>query len=100
MVRARGIPGVRVLQGFLSVAKKHPKEEIERVCEVALAQGTFRLKNLRALLGEKVRQTRLPFMERHPIIRDLEEYGSLVPDFSRADPFPPPQYATTERNAV
>jgi len=98
MIRARGITGIRVLQGFLNLAGKHPKDETERACEAALAGEAFRLKALRALLGEKVKEKRLPFMESHPIIRDLAEYGSLVPDFSRPDPFPPPQYAPAERS--
>jgi DNA replication protein DnaC len=37
MLRARGIAGVRVLQGLLALTKRHADDDIERTCEVALS---------------------------------------------------------------
>ena len=39
MVNARGIEGTRVLQGLLSLTKKHPREALEKACEIALSHG-------------------------------------------------------------
>ena len=39
MVAARGIEGTRVLQGLLSLAKKHPPAALEKACDTALSHG-------------------------------------------------------------
>ena len=39
MVTARGIEGTRVLQGLLSLTKKHASETLENACETALSHG-------------------------------------------------------------
>ena len=44
MIAARGIEGVRVLQGLLSLTNKRPSESIEEACEVALTYGAWRLR--------------------------------------------------------
>ncbi|MGC9420823.1 MAG: IS21 family transposase, partial [Rhodovulum sp.] len=36
MIRARGVEGVRVLQGLISLAGKHPANRIDRACAIAL----------------------------------------------------------------
>jgi len=46
-----GIEGTRVLQGLLSLTKKHPCEALEKACEIALAHGCWRLRAVRQLLG-------------------------------------------------
>jgi transposase len=79
MVTARGIAGTRVLQGLLALGKKHTAETLETACETALSYGAFRLRTLRKLLASPGRpQTPLPFLEEHPIIRPLEDYGRIV----------------------
>jgi transposase len=79
VVNARGIEGTRVLQGLLSLTKKHPCEALEKACEIALAHGCWRLRALRQLLGRKAaKQEPLPFLEEHPIIRPLADYGAIV----------------------
>jgi transposase len=79
MLAARGIEGTRVLQGLLSLGKKHSDESIERACETALSHGTFRLRTLRQLLKRATpRQEPLPFLDAHPIIRPLDDYAALV----------------------
>jgi transposase len=79
MLHARGIEGTRVLQGLLSLTKKHPWRTIEAACEIALTHACWRLRTLRQLLlrgGD--RQEPLPFLEEHPIIRPLADYGAVV----------------------
>jgi transposase len=79
VVNARGIEGTRVLQGLLSLTKKHPCEALEKACEIALSHGCWRLRAVRQLLGRKAaKQEPLPFLEEHPIIRPMSDYGAIV----------------------
>ena len=81
MLQARGVEGVRVLQGLLNLAHRHPGDAIERACDVALSYGAYRLRTLRALLERQApRQESLPFLEEHPLIRKLSDYGQFVYD--------------------
>jgi hypothetical protein len=81
MLRARGVEGVRVLQGLLNLAHRHPGAAIERACDVALSYGAYRLRTLRALIERQApRQESLPFLEEHPLIRKLSDYGQFVHD--------------------
>ena len=50
MLQQRGIEGVRVLLGLLSLANRHPAEAIEQACETALTHGAYRLRTIRELL--------------------------------------------------
>jgi hypothetical protein len=79
VVNARGIEGTRVLQGLLSLTKKHPCEVLEKACEIALSHGCYRLRTVRQLLSRKAaKQEPLPFLQEHPIIRPLADYGAIV----------------------
>jgi transposase len=79
VVNARGIEGTRVLQGLLSLTKKHPCEALEKACEIALSHGCWRLRAVRRLLGrEAAKQEPLPFLQEHPIIRPLADYSDIV----------------------
>lgn len=79
MLTARGIEGTRVLQGLLSLAKKHTSQTLEKACETALSHGCFRLRTIRQLLQrEAARQEPLPFLDEHPLIRPLEDYAAIV----------------------
>lgn len=79
MIRARGIEGLRVLLGLLSLANKHPPSAIEKACSTAHSYGAYRLRTLRQLLerqepaGEQLR-----FLDEHPIIRRMSDYGDLI----------------------
>lgn len=78
-LRVRGIEGLRVLQGLLSLVDKHRRDALEKACQTALSYGSFRLKTIRNLLdrGTPPAET-FAFMEEHPIIRSLSEYGQLL----------------------
>ena len=79
MLAARGIEGTRVLMGLLSLTNKHPGETLENACETALSYGAFRLRTLRQLLARRAeKQTPLPFLEEHPLIRPLDDYARVV----------------------
>jgi transposase len=81
MLQARGVEGVRVLQGLLNLAHRHPCGAIERACDTASSYGAYRLRTIRALMERQApRQESLPFLEEHPLIRDLSDYGQFVHD--------------------
>jgi hypothetical protein len=79
VLTARGIEGTRVLQGLLALAKKHSSQTLEKACEIALSHGCFRLRTIRQLLKRPTAQQQpLPFLDEHPLIRPLDDYGQLV----------------------
>jgi transposase len=81
MLQARGVEGVRVLQGLLNLAHRHPADAIEQACDIALSYGAYRLRTLRAVIERQApRQEQLPFLEEHTLIRDLSDYGQFVHD--------------------
>ena len=81
MLQNRGIEGVRVLVGLLSLASKHSRRSIEHACEVAQGHGAYHLRSVRQLAQQQnppVVQQSFEFIEQHPIIRDLSDYGQFV----------------------
>jgi transposase len=81
MLAERGVEGLRVLQGLLSLAKKHRYDLIERACDTALAHGAFRLRSVRALIERAAPPlAAFNFTEEHDLIRPLVEYGQLLDD--------------------
>jgi transposase len=79
MIQTRGVEGVRVLQGLLHLAGRHPHEALEKACAIAFSYGSYRLRTLRTLLKrEAPPQGTFAFLEEHPIIRDLGEYGQFI----------------------
>jgi transposase len=79
MIHQRGIEGVRVLMGLLSLANRHPGDRIEQACEVASTHGAYRLRTIRELIKRQGdRQEQFAFIEEHPIIRSLSDYGALA----------------------
>jgi len=55
MVQQRGIEGVRVLMGLLSLAHRHPSDSIEQACEIAVTHGAYRLQTIREATTQAVR---------------------------------------------
>jgi len=78
MIDERGIEGLRVLQGFLSLAKKYSAFAINRASKTALDVGMFRLRPLRELVKRNSSHTEFEFAESHPIIRPLKEYQEVI----------------------
>ena len=86
MLQARGVEGVRVLQGLLNLAHRHPGDAIERACDIALSHGAYRLRTLRVLIERAApRQEQRPFLQEHALIRQLSDYGQFVHDTSQKE---------------
>ena len=78
MLQSRGIAGIRVLQGFLSLTKRHSAETINRAGKTALEAGCFHLKPVRRLCAQETNQPQIEFAEDHEIIRPLAEYQGIL----------------------
>jgi len=79
MIEQRGIPGVRVLMGLVSLTNKHADTAIEQACRVAQSHGAYRLRIIRELLKRQApAQEQFEFIAEHPLIRSLSDYGQLV----------------------
>ena len=79
VIEARGIEGIRVVQGLLSLAKRHRASDLEKVCEIATSYASHHLRTIRALLKRQApKQESFAFLETHPLIRSLEDYAALV----------------------
>ncbi len=78
VIEERGIQGVRVLNGLLSLTTHHSVAQMELACELALTHGQYRLKAVRELLAQPSRQENFEFMAVHPLIRDMSEYGNVI----------------------
>jgi transposase len=80
-IAARGVEGVRVIQGLLSLTRRHQAAAIERACAIAQGYGAFRLRTVRALLERQAAsQEQFAFVDNHPIIRQLSDYQQFVHD--------------------
>jgi transposase len=80
-IAARGVEGVRVIQGLLSLTRRHDAAAIERACETAHGYGAFRLRTVRALIDRQAAtQGQFTFVDKHPIIRQLSDYQQFVHD--------------------
>jgi transposase len=88
MIQQRGPIGTRVLHGLLALAQKHPVKVLEQAAQKALHHGTWRLKDLRALVEQTGPVPQLDFLETHPLIRPLDAYQALTPDCFNPQPIP------------
>jgi len=67
-----------VVQGLLGLTTRHTSAQIESACERALSHGAYRLKAIRHLLEHPSTQENFEFMETHPLIRDMADYGEFI----------------------
>ena len=79
MYQNRGVEGMRVMQGFLSLAADHSPKQLNDACRQALQQGSWRLRELKELLARPSAQEIMPFIQEHPLIRPLSQYQDLCP---------------------
>src|SRR5262249_12981973 len=54
VLAARGVEGVRVVQGLLSLAKRYRSRQLERACQIAHSYGAQRLRTIRQLIAPHV----------------------------------------------
>lgn len=79
MLQDRGIEGVRVLVGLISLTKRYPTAALETACAAAIRHDAYRLRTVRQLLQRQSSpQQEFAFTETHPIIRSLADYGQVV----------------------
>ena len=74
MQQPRGPQGLRVMQGLLHPAGKHPTVDLENAARVATHHGPWRLRDLKRLLALPGHVVPRDFLETHPLIRSLEAY--------------------------
>lgn len=79
MHQHRGIEGIRVLQGLMSLARKTPAEQLEMAAAKALQRAGWRLGDLRSALAEPANVVQVDFLEAHPLIRDMNAYRIPFP---------------------
>ena len=96
LLQERGIAGLRVLQGLLSLARRHSGFLLNEACRTAVEKRLFRLRDLRRLLerrqADRDRQMPLPLAD-HPLIRPLQLYQRLI-----ASPQPAAAAAITQES--
>jgi len=78
MLADRGPLGIGVLRGLLALTRYHRPARIEVVCAQALTLERFHLRDLKHLLSQPEQQEQFTFMEQHPLIRDMAEYGAIL----------------------
>jgi transposase len=78
LANQRGIDGIRSLMGLVQLVDHHSFSAINQACAKASAKGTWRLRDVTALLDSQETQTQFHFEEHHPLIRNLSEYGLFI----------------------
>jgi transposase len=74
MHQTRGPQSLRVMQGLLQLAEKHPTTALEKAAHLATHHGAWRLRDLKRLLALPGNVVQMDFLESHPLIRSLEAY--------------------------
>src|SRR5690606_5897793 len=74
-----GVAGMRIIQGLLSLSRKYDAAAIETACDKAWRSHGFRYRIVKSLLerASSTQQT-MEFIETHPVIRPIAEYGEFV----------------------
>lgn len=91
----RGVQGMRTIQGLLGLSRKHRHAAIEAACDTAWRHRAFSYRGVKNLLkdaagGAVAKQQTMPFIEEHPVIRPLHEYGAFVKKAISETPLPDP----------
>ena len=76
----RDVRAYRLLQGMISLTRKHPKERVDWACGIALEHRVFRYKPLARLVEQAASRvpSSPPLIQTHAIIRQLSEYTEEV----------------------
>ena len=79
-IEERDVRAYRLLQGMISLTRKHPRERVDWACGIALENRLFRHKHLRRLVEQAAARApaQLPLIQSHEIIRELSEYAKEV----------------------
>ena len=74
MHRHKGEAGLRVMQGLLELARRHPVDQLEKAAAIATHHAVWRLKDLKRLLQQPSNVIQMDFLQSHPLIRPLDHY--------------------------
>jgi hypothetical protein len=75
----RGVRAYRLRQGMVALTRKHPKEQVDWACGLALEHRLFRYALLQRLVEQATAQApKEQLLQQHPLIRDLQEYTQEV----------------------
>jgi transposase len=82
VVDRKGPLGMRSVMGLIGLSDQHSFKRINEACASAASRGAWRLRDIKALLQQHQHevQTQLNFVEDHPLIRNLAEYGLFIRD--------------------
>lgn len=86
MLQVRGIQGVRVLLGLVSLSHQFSPSTIELACRASLEHRSYHLRGVRQLIalsrsGQEIpQQGNLGFIQEHQIIRPMADYGQFIRD--------------------
>jgi len=75
MYQNRGTMSIRVLQGLLHLARKHPVAQLEQACQTAQRHACWRLRDLRRFAEQGDKVVQLDFIQEHELIRDPSAYS-------------------------
>jgi len=77
-LRERGVLAYRLLQGVISLTRRHPAETVNEACATALRHRAFRYRTLAALCKRQTPRQQPLFASEHELIRPLSEYVELL----------------------
>jgi len=80
LIEERGVQAARSMQGLLSLSKKFSADEMNRACDLAWRSKATNYRAIKRLLENRqaASQETLDFLEEHPIIRPVSEYGRFI----------------------
>ena len=78
LANQRGIGAIRSLMGLVGLVDRHSLSVVNQACAKASAKGTWRLRDVTALLQSSETQSQFAFQEHRPLIRNLNEYGLFI----------------------
>ncbi len=78
-LQEHGVRGMRIIQGLLSLSRKYELSAIEIACDKAWRSRAFRYRVLKQLLDRQgPTQQTMEFLDSHPMIRPMSEYGEFL----------------------
>jgi transposase len=78
-LQEHGIRGMRIIQGLLALSRKYEASAIEAACDQAWRSRGFRYRIVKGLLERRsATQQTMEFIDSHPVIRPLSEYGEFI----------------------